>query len=243
MNRRAFDLAVSAAALLTGCAASEPPPPEIPAEPPAKPWKAEALQGPFAAVADFCKALNTAACEERDDVIVAIGEAKKPQPTKDGGTLQLVTVASNDGTTQRAHLLLKRNAELFALPPAQEYDPKDGKRRFVTVRSFKAEDSGLFVLTWGTEVSSGQGDGARQEMTARQAYCRVAKDFPIACALFDTERSVATGASLTTVTEETAEVIVMPAANGRVTVMAHGQSGATGLKGLAAPGEYRIAFP
>jgi hypothetical protein len=240
MSQRPWTLLLSAA-LLSACG-GEQTIPETPAEAPPKPWKAEVLPGPFATVADFCKTLAAATCEERADLVIAIGDSKKPLTTKDGSTLALVTIASSDGKTQRAHLLFKRNAELFALPPAQEYDPKDGKRRAVTVRSF-AEGQGLFVLTWGTEVTSGDGDTTRQEMTARQAHCRVAKDFPIACALFDTERSVATGASLTTVAEETAEVLVMPGPGGRVTLTAHAQSNAKALEGLAGPGEYRIAFP
>jgi hypothetical protein len=215
---------------------------EAPAETPPKPWKAEPLAGPFPSVADFCKTLAAPTCEERDDTAVAIGDSKKPLPTKDGGAVQLVTVTSSDGKMRRAHLLLKRGTELFALPPAQEYDPSDGKRRAVTVRSF-AEVRGLFVLSYGAEATSGDGDSIRQEMSARQALCQVAKDFPIACALFETERSVATGAGLTTVPEETAEVLVAPGDGGRVTVTAHSQSGPKALEGLAAPGEYRIAFP
>jgi hypothetical protein len=242
MNERPIAIALSAAALLAGCA-SEPPPPVTPAEPPPKPWEAQALAGPYAAVADFCKTLPPGACEERDDVILAIGEVKKPQAAKDGTPVQVVTVASNDGKTQRAHLLIKRGTELFALPPAQAYDPKDGQRHLVAVRSFSGESSGLFVLTHHAETSSGSGDSTRQEMTARQAHCRIAKDAPVACALFDTERSVATGQNLTTVTDQTAEVLVLPGGEGRVRVTAHPQSGAEALKGLAAPGEYRITFP
>lgn len=235
-------LVLVAAALFAGCAAEQPPA-LTPANAPPKPWDAELLRGPFPAVADFCKATGAAACEERSDSIVAIGESKAPQRTKDGATVQLVTVVTGDGKVQRAHLLLKRDTELFALPAAQEYDPNDGGRHIVTVRSAAVDAQGLFALTYGTETTSGAGDTARQEMTARQAFCRVAKDFPIACALFETERSLAMGAGPTPVPELTAEVLVMPGADGQVSVTAHGQSGAEGLKLLAAPGEYKIAFP
>lgn len=242
MVRRSLVLAIVSAALFTGCAAEQTPV-EPPANAPPRPWDAEFLRGPFPAVADFCKATAAAACEERSDSIVAIGESKQQQRTKDGATVQLVTVVTSDGKMQRAHLLLKREAELFALPPAQEYDPNDGGRHILTIRSAAVDAHGLFALTYGTETTSGTGDTARQEMTARQVFCRVAKDFPPACAFFETERSLAMGAGPTPVPELTAEVLVVPGADGQVSVTAHGQSGAEGLKLLSAPGEYKIAFP
>lgn len=239
MNHRSFAWLLPVAALLAGCDGQETP--TTPAEPPPGPWQADVLKGPYLAVADFCKTLNAPACEERTDVIVAMMDSRKPITTKDG-VIQLLTVASNDGKAQRAHLLFKRDAEIFALPTADEYDPKDGKRHVAQVRSLR-EDQGLIVMLYQTEVSSGEGATARMEVHARQAHCRIAKDFPIACALFDTEHAVTATDALTTVPEQTAEVFVLSAAGGRVTVMAHGQSGSEALKLLAAPGEYQIAFP
>jgi hypothetical protein len=242
MSIQAVAVGVFCVVMAAGCS-SEAPPPELPTESPPKPWKAENLQGPFAAVADFCKALGAPACEERADLVVAIGDAGRPLADKDGLTVQLVTVASNDGKAQRVHLLLKRNTEMFALPPAHEYDARDGKKHTVTVRSLKGNtELGLVVLVYGTEAASGEGESARQETAARQAFCRVAKDFPVACALFETERGVATGASLSPVSEESAEVVVIPA-GGKLKLTAHAQSGQEALKLLAAPGEYVIAFP
>lgn len=239
MSRRLFACSLAVAALVAACDGQETP--VTPAEPPPKPWKADALRGPFASVSDFCKTLKAPACEERTDVITSLGDVRKPIPTKDG-VLQLLTVASNDGKAQRAHLLLKRDADIFALPPVDEYDPRDGKRHVVQVRSLKQE-SGLLVMTFQAELSYGNGPTAHLEVHARQAYCRVAKDYPIACALFDTEHAVTETENLTTVPEKTAEVFVLLGGDGRVTVTPHGQSGAEGLKLLAAPGEYQIAFP
>lgn len=242
MRRPFFALAFAIISQVLGCS-QEVLPPVVAAESPPKLWEAEALLGPFASTQDYCKTISgSAACEARDDLLIALGDTKKPQTARDGSTIQLVTLMSNDGTTQRAHLLIQRNSELFALPVAQQYDPKDGKRRAVTVRSF-SEVSGLFTLVYGAETASGDGESAAQEITARQAICRVSKDLPPACAFFDTERSVAKGASWTAVPEQTAEVIVLPAEGGRVTVTAHAQSGEEALKGLAAPGQYQITFP
>ncbi|MEZ4298974.1 MAG: hypothetical protein R3B70_28755 [Polyangiaceae bacterium] len=240
--------AVPATLLLAGALSlaacdGDMPPPATPADPPAKPWPAEVLKGPYASVADFCTSLGSPpACEERDDVILALPDAKTARKTTDGSDLQLLTVASNDGLKQRAHLLFKRNTDIFALPVAHEYDPKDGARHFTTVRTLKAEAS-LFILTYGTEKTTGDGATQRQEVTAKQAYCRVAKDFPIACALFDTETGVNTGPDLKSDDSLTAEVFILPAADGNISITAHGRSGPEGLKLLAPPGDYKITFP
>lgn len=233
-------LACSLLALSAGCGGGQEEA-ASPAEPPAKPWKADALQGPYSGVDGFCKATGAPACEERTDVILAVGDARKEIASKDG-PIQLLTVASNDGTTQRVHLLIRRGTEIFAMPPVYEYNPNDGARHIVAVRSFK-EDAGLFVLTYQSEKSSGAGDAARQEVHARQAYCRVVKDLPVACAVLDTEHGVNLKESLESVAEETAEVLVLPQGQGRVSVTAHPRSGAAGMKHVAEPGEYKLTFP
>jgi hypothetical protein len=236
-------LTLGLGASLAACG-SDPPPVTATAPPPPKPWEAQLLQGPFQGAAGFCQHLAAPTCEEQDDVIVVHPANRQPRTAKDGSTFRLLTVASGDPKTRRAHLLLERNTEVFALPPVTSYDPNDGKRREIVARSMEPDErSGLLQIVFSIETTSGEGPAKRRELRARQALCRTNKDFPVACALFETEHLVTTGDDLKEDPEQTAEVLLFPAEGGRVLLKPHGQSGPEGLKVLSAPGEYKISFP
>src|SRR5262245_31707909 len=125
-----------AAVLLAACG-GEQEQTYTPTPPPPKPWKAENLQGPFKDVADFCARLGAATCDERAGAVTVFPpDPFKPMTSGDGSTVQLFVVVSSDPKKQRTHFLIARNGELFALPPAAEYDAADGKRHEVVLRAF-----------------------------------------------------------------------------------------------------------
>lgn len=238
-------LFLSTSMSLLGCGPAQEPAAGTPSPPPApKPWKGEHLAGPFEGVAGFCGSLGVATCEERDDAVIALPGVREAKKGRDGSVVSLLTVTSGDGKLRRVHLLLRRNAEVFALPAVAEYDLSDGKRHEITARSLDLhERSELVVLAFSHETTSGEAGAKQRETRARQAHCRVDRDFPVACALFDTEVLVSAGDELREVPEQTAEVLVIPRERGAVTLTAHGQSAPEPLKLLSAPGEYQITFP
>ncbi len=164
-------LTLGLASSLAACG-SDPPPVTAPGPPPLKPWEAQLLQGPFQGAAGFCQKLAAPTCEEQDDVIVVHPANRQPRTAKDGSTFRLLTVASGDGKTRRAHLLLERNTEVFALPPVTSHDPNDGKRREIVARSMEPDErSGLLSLVFSIETTSGEGSLRSGESSARVRPC------------------------------------------------------------------------
>ncbi len=240
---RGFLASVAAAALLSACDTT--PPPKSP-ETAAKPLEGKAAAGPFPSVQAWCETLKATDCQSRDDIVAHITLA--PLTTRSGVKVEIVTAAFRDEATQRGVVLLKREGEIYALPPAIEYDPNDGKKHEATVASlqhFDTEDANLVhVVTTATHPAKG---GSRPDATeSREVHdlCTVEAGKPIRCARVvagvvrewpdasNEERSSATTLLLI-------EGLVMNIA----VVVPRGPEGEALVPEVIQPGEYALQFP
>ncbi len=156
------------------------------------PLVATVLDGPFASTEEFCKKLNAGVCEERSDVVTLIGH--DPLATKSGVSITALTMASRDKSAQRGHVLLKRGAELFALPPILEYNPDDGGKHEASVNFepvFDDEPPYLVKITYMVwQLQKGGGPSDTRDYFSGKDICSVAAGKPIACVRVKTTRAL-----------------------------------------------------
>jgi hypothetical protein len=243
IGARVFLAAIAAAALLSACDAT--PPPKSP-ETAAKPLEGKAAAGPFASVEAWCKTLKATDCQARDDIVAHITLA--PLTTRSGVKVEIVTAAWRDEATQRGVVLLKRGDELFALPPAIEYDPNDGKKHEATVASlqhFESEDASLVhVVTTATHPAKGAKRPDTTETREVHDLCTVEAGKPIRCARVvsgvvrewpDATQAEQSSASTVLLIEGLVMTIAI--------VVPRGPEGEALVPQVIQPGEYALQFP